>query len=162
MTTPNEVMTADQLLHHWQAHRGLTRRTIEAFPEKELFEFSIGGMRPFKQLVQEMIDIAIPGVEGIATRKWAKTEWDHTNSTIKTKAGLLAAWDEVTDIINEWWPKIPEGRFQERDVAYGQYEGPIYWTLLYAIDNEIHHRGQGYVYLRALGIEPPPFWDRNA
>ena len=26
---------------------------------------------------------------------------------------------------------------------------------LYVIDNEIHHRGQGYVYLRALGIEPP-------
>ena len=26
--------------------------------------------------------------------------------------------------------------------------------------NEIHHRGQGYVYLRALGIEPPPFYER--
>jgi uncharacterized damage-inducible protein DinB len=24
----------------------------------------------------------------------------------------------------------------------------------------VHHRGQGYVYLRALGIEPPPFYDR--
>ncbi len=30
-------------------------------------------------------------------------------------------------------------------------------TILYAIDNEIHHRGQGYVYLRALTIEPPSF-----
>jgi uncharacterized damage-inducible protein DinB len=29
------------------------------------------------------------------------------------------------------------------------------------IDNEIHHRGQGYVYLRALGIEPPPFCERG-
>jgi uncharacterized damage-inducible protein DinB len=28
------------------------------------------------------------------------------------------------------------------------------------IDNEVHHRGQGYVYLRALGVEPPPFWER--
>ncbi|WP_367868755.1 DinB family protein [Pedobacter sp. WC2423] len=28
------------------------------------------------------------------------------------------------------------------------------------MDNEIHHRGQGYVYLRSLGIEPPFFWDR--
>ncbi len=40
-------------------------------------------------------------------------------------------------------------------------EGVIYGLLLYWIDNEIHHRGQGYVYLRALGIEPPPFWDRG-
>ena len=29
------------------------------------------------------------------------------------------------------------------------------------VDNEIHHRGQGYVYLRELGIEPPPFWERG-
>ena len=34
-------------------------------------------------------------------------------------------------------------------------------TILCAIDNEIHHRGQGYVYLRALGIEPPAFYDRT-
>jgi uncharacterized damage-inducible protein DinB len=31
----------------------------------------------------------------------------------------------------------------------------------FSIDNEIHHRGQGYVYLRALGIEPPGFYDRE-
>ena len=30
-----------------------------------------------------------------------------------------------------------------------------------AVDNEIHHRGQGYVYLRALGIAPPAFYDRS-
>jgi len=43
---------------------------------------------------------------------------------------------------------------------FGQYEGKVHDLVLYAIDNEIHHRGQGYVYLRALGIEPPPFYER--
>jgi uncharacterized damage-inducible protein DinB len=33
--------------------------------------------------------------------------------------------------------------------------------VLYVIDNEVHHRGQGYVYLRALQIEPPAFYDRS-
>jgi uncharacterized damage-inducible protein DinB len=33
--------------------------------------------------------------------------------------------------------------------------------ILYVIDNEIHHRGQGYVSLRVLGIEPPAFYDRS-
>jgi uncharacterized damage-inducible protein DinB len=32
--------------------------------------------------------------------------------------------------------------------------------ILYLIDNEVHHRGQGYVYLRMLGIEPPAFYER--
>ncbi|MGO3807708.1 MAG: DinB family protein [Sphingobacterium sp.] len=31
---------------------------------------------------------------------------------------------------------------------------------MYFVDNEIHHRGQGFVYLRSLGIEPPHFWER--
>jgi len=36
----------------------------------------------------------------------------------------------------------------------------VYENILYFVDNEIHHRGQAYVYLRALGIEPPFFWER--
>jgi uncharacterized damage-inducible protein DinB len=27
--------------------------------------------------------------------------------------------------------------------AFGQYPGKVYDLVLYAIDNEIHHRGQG-------------------
>jgi uncharacterized damage-inducible protein DinB len=42
-----------------------------------------------------------------------------------------------------------------------QWEGPGYNTILYAVDNEPHHRAQGHVYLRALGVEPPPFFDRS-
>ncbi len=44
------TLTSEQLLAHWQGHRNLTRRVIEAFPEKELFSFSVGGMRPFAEL----------------------------------------------------------------------------------------------------------------
>jgi uncharacterized damage-inducible protein DinB len=46
-TVTKQFMTTDQLLKDWQGHRNLTRRVIDAFPEKELFEFSVGGMRPF-------------------------------------------------------------------------------------------------------------------
>ena len=52
-------------------------------------------------------------------------------------------------------------RFLEVDTAFGAYEGVIFGLFQYWIDNEIHHRGQGYVYLRALGIEPPAFYDRS-
>ena len=39
-------------------------------------------------------------------------------------------------------------------------EMPGWVAAIYAVDNEIHHRAQGYVYLRALGIEPPAFYER--
>ncbi len=159
--TKPELISKDALLHHWQGHRGLTRRVIEAFPEKELYEFSIGGMRPFSELAMEMINMAAPGVKGLATNEWSYSWADSEKPLPKTKAELLALWDETTEQIETYWPQIPDHRYQEVVNAFGQYEGPGHWILFYFIDNEIHHRGQGYVYLRSLGIEPPPFWDRK-
>ena len=66
-----------------------------------------------------------------------------------------------TSEIDRLWRGIPPRRFQEVDKAFGKWEGPVYSLVLYVIDNEIHHRGQATVYLRALGIEPPYFFDRS-
>jgi uncharacterized damage-inducible protein DinB len=150
------VITPDQLLAEWQGHRRLTRRVIEAFPEDSLFKFSIGGMRPFSVLAMEMIKMAVPILRGEITGEW--TSFDPAEPV--TKAELLKLWDEVTDDLNRMWPDIPPHRFQEEDTAFGQWKMAGYAMLSYAMDNEIHHRGQGYVYLRSLGIEPPPFYER--
>ncbi len=150
------ALSAEEVLKHWQGHRALTRRTIEAFPEDKLFSFSLGGMRPFAELATEFIRMAVPIVDGVASGHWE--EYAGTKPT--TKAELLAVWDRQTREINERFPAIPGHRFAEIDKAFGQWEMTGIATIQYAIDNEIHHRGQGYVYLRALGIEPPHFWER--
>lgn len=152
------VLTPKELLAHWQGHRRVTRRVIEAFPEDKLFTYSIGGMRSFGALVLEMIAMAGPGMKGIVTKQWSAYSEPEAPAT---KQELLQVWDRITDEINTQWPLIPAGRFQEVEAAFGQWEGTIHSTLFYFIDNEIHHRGQGYVYLRSLGIEPPAFWDRK-
>jgi uncharacterized damage-inducible protein DinB len=152
------VITPDALLKHWQGHRARTRRMIEAFPETELFNFTIGGMRPFSELAMEFLGMATPTLKGVVRREWAM---DDKSPKPSTKAELLERWDAATQEINELWNKIPEGRFQETDTAFGQWTMPVYDLLLYIIDNEVHHRGQGYVYLRALGIDPPPFYERG-
>ena len=151
------ALTPDAMRQHWQAHRRLTRRTIEAFPEDQLFTYSIGGMRPFGAMVMEMISMAAPMVRGAATGDWT-TSWGRDP---KPKAELLRTWDADTIEIDGYWAQIPAERFQETMTAFGQYTGPLHELCMYCIDNEIHHRGQGYVYLRALGIEPPPFWERG-
>ncbi len=158
------VMTPDQLLAHWQGHRRLTRQFIEAFPEDKLFTYAIGGMRPFSVLVQEFLDMTIPGIQGVLTGEWVRVhDMLHFSQTAQpsTKKELLQRWDEATVQLNALWPSITSQRFQEQDKAFGQWEGPIYFFIFYWIDNEIHHRGQGSVYLRSLGIEPPAFWDRQ-
>ncbi|MBX2967505.1 MAG: damage-inducible protein DinB [Cyclobacteriaceae bacterium] len=152
------VITPTQLLEHWQGHRALTRRVIEAFPEKELFNYSIGGMRTCAALIQELLAIAVPGLRQIALESTEKLDED--SKDINSKGNLLQLWDEATPELNRLWALIPEEKFQQPTVTFGQYEGTVWSSILYFIDNEIHHRGQAYVYLRSLGIEPPYFWER--
>jgi uncharacterized damage-inducible protein DinB len=150
-------ITPESLLQHWQGHRRLSRRMIEAFPEDQLFTYSVGGMRPFGVLALEMLTMAVPMLRGVVNGEWTQS-WDRA---AKPKAELLQEWDENTEELNALWAQIPAERFQETLTAFGQFEGKLHDLLLYVIDNEIHHRGQGYVYLRALGIEPPAFYDRS-
>jgi uncharacterized damage-inducible protein DinB len=155
-SAPTAFITPEALLPHWQGHRRLTRRVIEAFPDDQLFRFSVGGMRTFGDLAMEMLGIGVPMVRGIVTGDWVEPR----DRQARPKPDVLRLWDNDTDALNTLWPQIPPPRFQETMTAFGQYPGTVHDLLLYAIDNEIHHRGQGYVYLRALGIDPPPFYER--
>jgi uncharacterized damage-inducible protein DinB len=149
-------ITPEALLEHWQGHRRLTRRVIDAFPDDQLFTFSIGGMRPFGKLALEMLGMAAPMVQGVVADKWTWAMPD-----LQSKSELLDRWDDSTEQINALWKQIPAERFEQTMTAFGQFTGKVHWLLLYVIDNEIHHRGQGYVYLRALGVSPPPFYERS-
>ncbi|MCW3465983.1 DinB family protein [Chitinophaga nivalis] len=154
------VLSSASLLEHWQGHRRLTRQLITAFPEADFFDFSIGGMRSFASLALEMLRLAA-GLQGIVTGVWPNLQQANKDNPPATQAAILQLWDEQTEMINELWAQLSPARFQETVLAFGAYEGPVYSIILYWIDNEIHHRGQGYVYLRALGITPPAFWNRN-
>jgi uncharacterized damage-inducible protein DinB len=150
------AIPAAALLAHWQGHRRLTRRVITAFPEDKLFTFSVGSMRPFGVMALELLAMAEPMVRGVVTG-----EWEYVARESMPRDRMLELWDRSTEGMDELWPRIPAGRFTETITAFGQYTGAVHDLLLYVIDNEIHHRGQGYVYLRALGIEPPAFWERE-
>lgn len=157
--TTATALTLGQFFNHWMGHRNLTRRTIEKFPDDQLFSFSVGGMRPFGELALEILGMGVPSLKGVVSREWQKAE-DIQLKGISTKEQLLARWDEATQELARLWKEVTPERLQEEDVAFGQWPGTMYWLLLYVIDNEIHHRAQGFVYLRALNIEPPFFWER--
>ncbi len=156
-TAVSPVITAEQLRQHWQGHRRLTRRVLDAFPAEQLNRFSVGGMRPFGALAQELLAMAVPTLVGMTTGKW---EVSFAQQPAE-KAALLAEWDRQTQEIDTLFARIRPEAWQETMNAFGYFEGPAIDILLYIIDNEIHHRAQGYVYLRALGVEPPQFPDRS-
>src|SRR2546423_59366 len=120
--TAAPIMTSEQFLEHWQGHRALTRRVIDAFPEDKLFTYSIGGMRPFSALAMEFIGMAVPTLKGVISGKWEQ----YAAGKATTKAELLRMWDDATAEINSLFPKIPPARFQEVDTAFGQWKMAIY------------------------------------
>ena len=154
------------LLEHWQGHMRLTRRTVEAFPEDELFTFSAGPMRPFSAMVLEVALMVRPTLQHLlregadfGMERWAE-ETETAQRETTTRAELLKRWDESSAYLQEAWPRISVERFHATESAFELPPMPNQYLVLYAVDNEIHHRAQGFVYLRMLGIEPPAFWER--
>lgn len=158
ITREATLLSAQSLLEQWQGHRSLTRKVIEAFPEKEFFEFSIGGMRTAEKISKELLAIAAPAIREFTG---GQTEaLDEELDSLTSREQILGRWDQDTEEINRLFPLLKEADFAGEILLFGKFPGTRISSLLYIIDNEIHHRGQLYVYLRALGIEPPAFWDR--
>lgn len=155
----NMVMTLEQFRRILDENRRLTVRTIEAFPEDKLFTFApLEPLRPFSKMILEILDIERGYIRGIALGEW---EYSQPFADISTKAELLNGCYETKEDVQKWWSKITEERLHtvEKDPFFGG-EMSHFERLQYALENEIHHRGQGFIYLRILGIEPPAFWER--
>lgn len=157
----DRILSPAQFLAHWQGHRQLTRQVIEAFPDDELFSYHAPDMRPFGELANEIHGITEYTVSGLLTDEWPEPDPNDADSFggLNDKAALLAAWDALAQRMDTEFPSVPASRFAEnRKLFWGEKTG-LGWAL-YALDNEIHHRAQGYVYLRELGVKPPDFFAR--
>jgi uncharacterized damage-inducible protein DinB len=157
-STPTAVfITPQALLDHWQGHRRVTRRVIDAFPEDRLFGYKMGTMRSFGEMAMEIIGQGVPMVRGVVTGEWGEP----ISREARAKREILRLWDESTEQLNTLWPRIAPERFMQTIKAFGQWEQRVCDLILYVIDNEIHHRGQGTVYLSTLGIKTSFFTDRS-
>lgn len=154
-----ELLTPTQLHEMLEGNRRLTVRVLEAFPENELFTHAVPGMRPAAELFKEMMEVERAYLHGTATGEWV---YAPTTKEVSTKQGLLEAFEALRGQSLTWWEKITADRLlavEDDGLGWGP-PMPNLGRLIYNMENEIHHRGQAYVYLRQLGIEPPAFYER--
>ena len=98
------ILTPEELLIQWQGHRSLTRRTIKRFPDDKLFTFSIGGMRTFGEMCQELLSMTVPSAKGIATGTWTQfgeIEGAPITEPVQTKKELLEMLDLETQVFSK-------------------------------------------------------------
>lgn len=152
-----DLMTPEGVLEHWEGHRRLTLRVLEAFPEGELFTYAPTlPMRPFASMVAEIINVEKVLVKALVTGEWRFERAQEFSS----KSALLEACHAVREETRARWREVrPEHLLRAGSIPLPKPLSPLE-DFFYMIDNEIHHRGQGYVYLRLLGIEPPAFFER--
>lgn len=161
------LVSKDRFLEIWEANRRLTLKTIEAFPDDQLLGYTpVEPLRSFGAMLLEVAYLELDYMRGIATGEWRYEGGEEAFARrpgAPSRAKLLGVLEEVRAQTRAWWPAIPEDRLltTEPDPFFGGPPDMLIQRLEYAVENEIHHRAQGYVYLRLLGIEPPAFYDRG-
>lgn len=147
----------------WENNRRLTDRVAQAFMDAGAMDQTpVPGMRPFRKLLLEVWGIEQVYARGFALEDW---RWEFLPESYGTCAieEAMAVGASVREETRRLWPMISaESLTEARPTPFpGHPEGGGIEWLTYALENEIHHRGQGYVYLRLLGKEPPAFYLRT-
>ena len=142
----------------WEGNRRLTLAVARAFPGESLWARQVPAMRPFGELLEEVLS-----VERFFTRGLGENVW--TYEPVRLERALpwptAAAVRGETDAVFHGIAEASLAEVTPDPTGWGLPPQSHMDRLQYLLENEIHHRGQGYVYLRLLGVEPPLFYRRD-
>jgi uncharacterized damage-inducible protein DinB len=138
---------------------GITLRVLEQIPADKLASHPIAGMRTPIELVVHMYSGVKLFSESVLAGTVAKYDEKAAAAAITTKAQLLAfvndAWaagDKAAQAVSE---------AQLAGIVNTPWGDPFPGFAMFGIvtDEYLHHRGQLYAFVRALGMEPVMVWD---
>ncbi len=165
-----ESQSVPEFLKYWRGFRGRTRRTLAAFPS------SAGPWRPVegafcvadlaRHLGRAERDFFVARVCGSPPRVAVGSEAALGRGAGTDLAGALAELDALHE---ESCGMLSDLDKREGADALGRrVTTPVgaeitAWKWLRAMcEHEAHHRGQLSLYLRMLGVEPPPIFGHKA
>jgi uncharacterized damage-inducible protein DinB len=156
-------MTSKLSLKLWNRLRvlnGIALRCVEALPADSLDQHPIPNMRTPKELTVHLYGMIVEAM-GVGIVKGEITAYDEAAAcaSIRTR-------DELVKWCRERWANADRAM---QTITDEQASGPVktpwgfdapgYGMLIGLNEEFLHHRGQLYAYLRALGAEPPVNWD---
>jgi uncharacterized damage-inducible protein DinB len=153
----------DYFWRTWEDNRRLTLKVARAFPGDALFSATpVPTMRPFAEMLLEIASLEHFLIHGLTAADWA---WGPEQATKPgTPDELFARLQGTREHTRRVWPSISGSLLLAVHPAPPRFGGPsappLDW-FQYALENEVHHRAQGYSYLRHLQIEPPAFYERS-
>ena len=144
---------------HFRTVVGIGLRAVAAIPDAALDTHPIPNMRTPKELAVHLFAGMHEFPKAVREGKVGDYDEAAIAASLKTKADLLAwcrrQWDDGTAIAQALTdPQIAAIVQTPWGVSF-----PGFVLLRITEDEFWHHRGQLYVFLRALGVEPPMLYD---
>jgi len=152
--------TLTQMWDMVRQHHGIGIRAIERLPEDKLDSHPIPNMRTPKELVVHLYGMAMRNlVVGSYEGRLEELDEPGTVAKIKTKAELLAYCRDCWESSNRTIASFTDEKLDA--MVETPWGSPLQASRLLNATHEeyLHHRGQLYAYLRALGVEPPDLYD---
>jgi uncharacterized damage-inducible protein DinB len=145
-------MDKESLLRYWHNVRQLTIRLIDEFPANSFDYRPAPEIRTVSQQFKHILMVELYIRQGFLSDTWQDPEEIGGNMFEKEmlKEKLKIENEKTIQLLSD----TPAGKFLKvRKTPFGNLSGEI--LLQVAIDEEIHHRGNLYTYLRCLGKIPP-------
>jgi uncharacterized damage-inducible protein DinB len=145
-------MDKKSFIRYWQNVRKLTIRLLDEFPADSFDYRPAPEIMTVAQLYKHILMVETYIREGFLTARWEIPE--ETGASIFEKETIRDRLTIENQKTARLLAEVPEGKFMKiMPTPFGDLSGEL--VLMVAVDEEIHHRGNLYVYLRCLGKTPP-------
>jgi len=146
----------------WEEMRlvnGITLRVIDAIPADKIDTRPIRDMRTPKELVAHMAETMRSCAVGATKGKIATDENAEKGVGLETRQDLTKVMSDAWKTADAAVRSLTEAQATAAVETPWNFTPPAWVCIQIIADEHLHHRGQLYAYLRALGVEPPFMWD---
>lgn len=145
-----------QLVKEWQRAKAYTLEYLDAMPKDKYWFKAQDSIRSF---AQQMLHLAQDIVIMVSYGTGKERIWQGQNLEARPSAQtpdsvryfVTAGYDYGIDAIQNMDTSILEEKVKSK-----RFEETRFAWLLKAFEHQTHHRGQATIYIRLLGIKPPP------
>ena len=151
----NESVKA-QLVKEWQRAKAYTLEYLDAMPKDK---YGFKAQDSIRSFAQQMLHLAQDIVIMVSFGTGKERVWQgqileqrpSAQAADSVKYFVTAGYDYGIDAIQN----MDASKFEEK-VRSRNFEETRFAWLLKAFEHQTHHRGQTTIYIRLLGIKPPP------
>ena len=151
----NETVKA-QLIKEWQRAKIYTLEYLDAMPKDK---YGFKAQDSIRSFAQQMLHLAQDIVIMVSYGTSKERIWH--GQLLETRASAQSA-DSVRHFVSAGYDygidaiqNMDASKFEEK-VRVRRFEETRFAWLLKAFEHQTHHRGQTTIYIRLLGIKPPP------